>query len=176
MIVAVASSLGKNPQAIHWLFLSEYSRGLPEIMSGQIWRLFTPIIIHFGLLHIVFNMLWLFDLGNAVEQRQGFGRLTLLILSIAAISNLAQYFWDGPIFGGMSGVVYGLLGYVWIQGKLNPNAGIGLHQQIVVMMLIWFVLCWTGLLGNIANMAHTVGLLMGIVFGWMFAPKRQLRY
>lgn len=178
ILVALISKFGRDFQFLHVLFISEYRQGLPEIIHGQIWRLFTPIIIHFGIMHIVFNMLWLYQLGSAVEQRQNRKRMLILVLIISVLSNLAQFFWSGPIFGGMSGVVYGLLGYVWAQGKFNPGAGIGLNQSTTMMMLIWFVVCWMGLVGNIANMAHTIGLVCGVVLGVLYSPQlfRKIKY
>lgn len=175
VLVALVSSLGSNLQMLHPFFITKYMNdGLPEIMHGELWRLITPIFIHFGPLHIIFNMLWLYDLGSVVEIRQGSPRLGILVGVIAVISNLAEFYFSGPVFGGMSGVVYGLLAYIWVQGKLNPHFGLQLHQYIVYMMLIWFVLCWTGLLGPIANMAHTMGLVMGLVMGWIFSPNKKL--
>ena len=171
LIVALLSKVGSDLQFIHVLFISEYRQGLPEIFAGQLWRLFTPTFIHFGLLHIIFNLLWLYQLGSAIEQRQKTKRMLTLVIFISLLSNLAQYFWSGPLFGGMSGVVYGLLAYIWAQGKFNPVAGLGLDQNTTVMMLIWFVVCWLGLVGNIANMAHTVGLICGVIFGLMYSPR-----
>ena len=170
LIVALFSRLGRDFQFLHFLFISEYRQGLPEILSGQLWRLFTPIIIHFGIMHIAFNLLWLYQLGSAVEQRQSTRRMMILVIIISILSNLAQYIWSGPIFGGMSGVVYGLLAYVWAQGKFNPRSGLALDQNTTLMMLIWFVVCWLGLVGNIANMAHTIGLVCGVVLGLFFSP------
>lgn len=95
----------------------------------------------------------------------------MLVVVTSLLSNLAQYFWSGPSFGGMSGVVYGLLAYIWVQGKFNPRAGLGLEQNIAIMMLIWFVICWMGLVGNIANMAHTVGLVSGAILGLFYSPR-----
>lgn len=154
-----------------FLFISEYRQGLSEILNGELWRLFTPALIHFGILHIAFNLLWLYQLGSVIEQRQTSKRMLILIIFISLLSNLAQYFWDGPLFGGMSGVVYGLLGYVWAQGKFNPSAGLGLDRNITLMMLIWFVVCWLGLVGNIANMAHTIGLICGVILGMFYSPQ-----
>jgi len=171
IIVALFSKLGRDFQFLHFLFISEYRQGLPEIFSGQIWRLFTPIIIHFGILHLAFNLLWLYQLGSAIEQRQNTRRMINLVIIISILSNLAQFYWQGPIFGGMSGVVYGLLGYVWAQGKYNPRSGLGLDKNTTIMMLVWFVVCWLGLVGNIANMAHTIGLVCGVVLGLFYSPQ-----
>lgn len=174
--VSLLSSFGSDMQFMHFLFISEYRDGLPEILAGQLWRIFTPIILHFGILHIAFNMLWLYQLGSAIEQHQSSRRMLVLVIIISILSNIAQFYWSGPIFGGMSGVVYGLLGYIWVQGKLNPAAGIGLNQNIAIMMLIWFVVCWLGLVGNIANMAHTIGLVTGVILGLFYSPRLQIKH
>lgn len=171
VIVALFSQLGKDFHFLSILFISEYRQGLPELFSGQLWRLITPIIIHFGILHIVFNTLWLYQLGSAIEQQQSSDRMFTLVMIIGVLSNLSEYFWSGPIFGGMSGVVYGLLGYVWAQGKYNPRAGLGVDQATTLMMLAWFIICWMGVVGNIANMAHTVGLVAGVLLGLIYSPQ-----
>ena len=170
-VVALLTNLGQNYQVLQFLLISEYRTGLPEILGGQLWRLVTPSVIHFGILHFIFNMLWLYDLGSVIEQRQGMRRMAILVVVSAILPNLAQFFWNGPGFGGMSGVVYGLLAYAWVQGQYNPRAGIGLHQNIAIMMLGWFVICWLGLVGNVANMAHTVGLICGAGLGLLFSPQ-----
>lgn len=177
VVVALLTSLGSDKENIAPFLISVYQNApLPEIRQGQIWRLFTPMFLHFSILHIVFNMMWLIDLGVVIEQRHGSFRLFTLIMLIALFSNLGEYLWTFyPMFGGMSGVVYGLLGYLWVFGKLNPRSELQLNPQVVYLMLIWFVLCWTGLLGSIANMAHTVGLLMGVIFAWLFSPNKDLR-
>ncbi len=179
VLIAVVSNLGENRAIIeNFLFSRHYSRGLslpPDILAGQYWRLITPIFIHFGIMHIVFNSLWLWDLGGAIERTSQTWKLGALVLGIGLVSNLAQYLYAGPLFGGMSGVVYGLLGYVWAQGRFNPNARLILNQNIMIMMLVWFGLCWTGLLGAIANMAHTVGLIAGLLWGWLEALRARAR-
>jgi GlpG protein len=76
------------------------------------------------------------------------------------------------MFGGMSGVVYGLLGYVWIRGKFDPGSGLYLHPTTVIMMILWFLACFTPLVPNVANAVHTVGFGMGIAWGYL----SSLRY
>ncbi|NNE38032.1 MAG: rhomboid family intramembrane serine protease, partial [Gammaproteobacteria bacterium] len=74
-ILATALTVfGTNAELTRWLTISDIYqwRGeLSEISSGQIWRLVTPIFLHFMLLHILFNMMWLWDLGGTVEKCQG---------------------------------------------------------------------------------------------------------
>jgi len=84
-------------------------------MGQQYWRLVSPIFLHFGVLHIVFNSLWVWEFGKRTESVLGHLNQAGLILAIALVSNGVQYLASGPsIFGGLSGVVYGLLGFAWV--------------------------------------------------------------
>jgi GlpG protein len=178
--VGIYSRLGDAPEALKPLLISNYVHQwqtglsanafteeagrvgfLPEVRAGQVWRLVTPIFIHFTIIHILFNLMMFRDLGTFVETRFGPRYLAIQILAFGILSNVGQALWGSPFFGGMSGVVYALLGFMWIRGRFDPNAGWELNKSTVQMMLIWYVLCFTGLIGNIANTAHTVGLLAG---------------
>jgi GlpG protein len=185
VVIFVFSGFGNAPRDgwTHWLYISDnpfvpwlaVSRRaaaygiqpafLPEVFHGQIWRLVTPILMHGSILHILFNMFWLRDLGTLLETRHGSYRFLLLVLATGIGSNLLQYAIAGPNFLGMSGVVYGLLGYIWVQGKLNPAFGFELNSQTVMIMAAWLVLGFTGMLGPIANWAHLGGLIMGAGIG-----------
>lgn len=121
IIVFLLMTLGLREQIIPPLLISEYLRPtLPEVYGGQVWRLFTPMFLHFGIFHIVFNLLWTLEFGRVIELRQGWPAFILITLAISISANLSQYFVSGPLFGGMSGVIYGLFGYIWIQSWLNP--------------------------------------------------------
>lgn len=153
--------------------VSAFPQMLPEIRRGEVWRLFTPIFLHFGFLHIFFNMLWLRDLGSMVEGRQSSWTLVILVAAFAGVSDLAQFFVSGGGFGGMSGVVYGLVGYIWIRGKYDPGSGLSLHPSTVTMMIIWFFACLVGVMGPIANTAHAAGLLMGMAWGFLSSLRHR---
>jgi len=143
----------------------------PSIESGQLWRIITPVFMHFRVLHILFNMLWLKDLGSMIESIRGKGFLCLFVAVAAGLSNAAEYLMSGPNFGGMSGVVYGMLGYVWLQSRLNPWSGFVMHPFTMQMMMIWFVLGLSGIIGTIANGTHAVGLLVGLAWGYIDAKR-----
>lgn len=174
IVVAIWSKLGSTREPIGFLFMSEQIRelGLPEIRAGQIWRLFTPMLIHFGVMHIIFNMLWLKDLGTMVERLQGGRFLLVFILVTSIISNLCQFAVKGPGFGGMSGVIFGLFGYIWMKGKFDFKSGYSMDTMTVYLMIAWFFFCFTGML-PIANGAHTGGLLTGLAWGYISALRNQ---
>jgi len=149
-----------------------YSPHFPEIRQGQIWRLFTPMFLHFGILHLLFNMMWMRDLGSSIERTKGPWTLLGLTFTISILSNVAQFYVSGPTFGGMSGVVFGLFCYMWMQGKFNPRGGLHIPPQTVQFMMIWFVICLVGLVGHVANTVHGVGALVGMAWGY-FSAKRE---
>jgi GlpG protein len=135
------------------------------IWQSQPWRLFTPMFLHFGLMHIAFNLWWLKDLGTALERVFSARYLLIFVLTTAAFSHMLEYAVSGPTkFGGMSGVVYGLFAFIWIRGRLDPSFPYRMPQQLATFMLIWLGLGFTGWVGPIANWVHTGGLISGAVW------------
>jgi GlpG protein len=180
LIVGAVTLLGENLQAMSWLtflpfrVMGEYIQFTPladTLASGQWWRLVTPMLIHFGILHLAMNGMWYWELGRRIEARQGSINLLGLTLLFSLASNFAQYTYGGPgLFGGLSGVLYGLLGHCWIYQLLSPNPAYRLPRGVLVMMLVWLVLCLSGLVsmigfGEIANAAHVGGLAIGCLTG-----------
>lgn len=179
-IVFAVTLAGENFAAIRWLSFVDFRIDGERIYltylsatldSGQWWRLITPMLIHFGWLHLAMNSLWYWELGRRIEFRQGAIGLLGLSLLFGLASNFAQYWWAGPsLFGGLSGVLYGLLGHCWIYQRLAPNAAYRLPPGVLVMMLAWLAICMTGIFellqfGAIANAAHVGGLLTGCLTG-----------
>ena len=180
-ITVTQISTGNEKQKVNDTFLAEITGKKVLVGSkyekagtGQVWRLVTPILLHFGWMHFIFNLYWLYFLGGGMEGKLGTGRFLGFILLAAVLSNLGQYLLSGPNFGGMSGVNYGLFGYLWIRGNRDPSFGLQLDQGTITMLLIWFAICFTGLVGPIANTAHTLGLVVGVAGGWL-ASQRAMR-
>ena len=176
------SSFGNDLDPVLQLFISVYdvqggiwarlAEGLPEVRHGQLWRLVTPIFMHGDVLHILFNMMWLADLGSMIEGRQSSLTLAVLVLGIAVLSNVSQFVLSGPHFLGMSGVVYGLIGYIWMRGKHDPGSGLFLHPGTVTMSVIWACLGILGL-ANMANTCHVSGFLVGVAWGYLSSLPHQ---
>ena len=179
-LVAALTLVGDNFAAIRWLsfvdfqvqgrhlYFAEFSQTLA---SGQWWRLLTPMLLHFGWLHLAMNSLWYWELGRRIETRQGRVALLGLTLLFGLAANIAQYLYAGPsLFGGLSGVLYGLLGHCWLYQLLAPNPVYRLPPGVLVMMLAWLLICMTGIFellefAAIANAAHLGGLLIGCLTG-----------
>jgi GlpG protein len=150
-----------------------------QLATGEVWRLFTPIFLHYGLEHLVFNMLMLAAFGSQIELSRGPWKFLAMVLVIAVLSNLGQYylgnlslkagagwvFHPNPRFGGMSGVVYGLFGYIWMKTRFDPELGLYVNPTTVMLLIGWFFLCMTGLVGHVANVCHGVGLVVGMAIG-----------
>lgn len=155
---------------------------LEAFMDGQVWRIVTPIFIHFDVFHLLFNMYWLVVLGTQIELFRGPVRMAIFTLLSAAASNLGQFAWslhnsDMPsvFIGGMSGVDYALFGYVWMQRMFNPRSRFMLSEMTILVMIGWLFLCMTPLsfVANVANAAHVVGLVVGLALGAGDAFVRQ---
>jgi GlpG protein len=150
----------------------EHGTGLSDILHGEVWRLITPIFLHFGIMHLLFNVWALSSFGTMIEVRRGTMQLAALVLVSAVASNLGQYLYmerldpgEPQLFGGISGVICALFGYIWMKGMYEPEQGMILHPNSVTVVLLWLALCMTGLLGSIANAAHVVGLVVGVAAG-----------
>lgn len=146
-----------------------------DLQAGQWWRLITPIFLHFHPFHLLFNVFWLRDLGMPAERYQGSGPFIMLVLLSAALSNAAQLmFGHSPNFGGLSGVVYALIGYLWARGRADPHSGIAVPNSWVVFFVVWMALGFTGVLnsllgGGVANYCHLGGFAAGTLYGYIAA-------
>lgn len=176
------------PEQIHWFTFVDFklaNGGRPEFIAieetfaaGEYWRFFTPVFLHFGLFHVVFNSLWLWEFGRRVERVTGRISYLVLILALASGSNAGQYLWSGAVlFGGLSGVVYGLIGYVWIRNRIAPQPLLNVAPGVIYVMLGWLLVCLLGIVdlfiqGGVANGAHVSGLLIGMLAGALAARQK----
>lgn len=144
-------------------------------MAGEIYRSLTPIFLHMSILHILFNMLWFKDLASLLEDKFSVSFFFFFCGVTGVVSNLLQYLVAGPRFGGMSGVLYALLGFFWIYKKSHRGFEFGIPDRDMKIMLFWFVLCLTGILGPIANLAHAGGLSLGMMMA-LFVNRNAMSY
>ncbi len=187
VIVAMGSSLGEdkrgavlrtllfvdiehmNDRSIDW---STLDAKLIDIKQGEVWRTITPIFVHYGAMHLVFNMIMVYQLGSLVEDRRGSLRMALMVLTIAIVSNLFQALvplaWGGGLLaGGMSGVLYGIFGYLWVKSSFQPELGMRIPQSTVIILMLWMFLGFSNAFASMgihmANWAHGIGFVTGVL-------------
>ncbi len=159
---------------------------LINIKQGQVWRLLTPIFVHYGIMHLVFNMYMLYQLGGLTEEYYGSNCVALIVLFTGVISVVVSSLMpfrliipltgDGgsPFGAGMSGVLFGILGYLWAKMLWDPSNAVPLHPNTILILLVWLGLGVFGVLDlmmgpnvKIGNWAHAVGLLSGMAAGYL---------
>ncbi|MCE9552847.1 MAG: rhomboid family intramembrane serine protease [Planctomycetes bacterium] len=183
--LSLGTRFGNSDWAEQWLYMTRwvsapeggirYFGNLPEVREGQIWRLFTPALLQVGgWPHMIFNMWWIYMAGALIETRRGSWAMLGIALATAVISNLAQFMLDGPSFGGMSGIGFGLFGYIWMKSRFDPGAGIYAPPDLVVQFLVFLVVCMLGWLGSIANAAHVGGMVVGMAIAYVPVLWRKL--
>lgn len=137
----------------------------------QVWRWVTHALLHFSVLHIVFNVLWWWQLGGDIEKQLGSHKLINLFIVSAALSGALQYWFEGANFGGLSGVVYALVGYSWIISIKLPQLGLEMPKPLLGFLLVWLIIGFVQPFVAIANSAHVGGLVVGIVLGLIDAQR-----
>ena len=185
VLVALFSQLGTDLQAVAWLSFfplvldtqAYLVKGFEHLWQ-QPWRLISPMLLHFGWLHMVFNLLWWLDLGRRIEHQSKLLLVALLLVTSLA-ANVAQAWQEASLFGGLSGVIYGLLGYIWVMDRYNAPR-YHLPQSILIFMLLWLLLGVSGLFsalgfGAMANMAHLGGLVAGVVWAFLHTLLWRIR-
>lgn len=155
-------------------FISFMSAQQTFFSENEWWRLITPMFLHFSFAHLAFNCLWIYVLGEKIERIDGKFIFLLLIIFSGIFSNLLQYTWtSSSLFGGLSGVIYGMLGYCLIMEMESNYDRYGLPPGLYLFMVVWLILGFLGILdlfgfGSVANFAHLGGMLSGLMFAMIY--------
>ncbi len=148
------------------LFLLGASGAIPVIEAHRFWTLISASFLHGGLMHILFNMMALYQLGPFVLQEFGFHRFINLYIITGACGFAASVIFGVPFTIGASASVCGLIGAIIYYGKSRGGSyGEAIYKQAMgwVIGLIFFGLIFPG----INNWAHGGGLLSGIALSFL---------
>ena len=174
IFLTLFTNFGVNNFLEPFLFLKtnlNSSFGNTYLINNEWWRLITPTFLHFSITHLVFNCLWIYILGSRIEKLDGLSFFLFIFILTGILSNAGQFFWTQQyLFGGLSGAVYGLLGYCFILDLDYRGQRYDLPNALYIFMFIWLLLGFTDILsifgfGNVANIAHLVGMIAGFIFG-----------
>lgn len=147
------------------------------VWSGQIWRPFTSCLMHGDILHLIFNLYWLWIFGAAIEEFFDSTKTFLIVIFLAFGSSSAQYAFSGPGIG-LSGALYGLFGLLWVLRRSHRQFYDVLDDSTVKFLVAWFFICivlTVTNLWNIGNVAHGSGAILGAMLGFAIAEKDKKR-
>ena len=147
-----------------------------EIRRGQWWRLITSVFPHSSFLHLAFNLYWLWIMGKTVERIYGHLRTAALLILFAVGSSSLQFaFAQGGI--GLSGVVYGLFGLLYVLSRHDQRFRNAIDKRTETLFIVWFFICiflTATHTFNVGNIAHGTGALLGFLLGYAIVfPGRQ---
>ncbi len=145
------------------------------IISGQYWRLITPVLLHAGIIHIAFNMYALYAFGRGLENYYGHGRYLLLYLLAGLAGNVASFTFSPNNSLGASTAVFGLIAaegvFVYQNREFFGSRARGIITNLLVVVGINLVL---GMSPGIDNWGHMGGLVGGFAFAWFAGPALGL--
>jgi rhomboid protease GluP len=147
------------------------------IAAGEVWRLFTPMLLHGSLLHIAFNMYALYAFGARLELFYGHWRFLAMYLVAGFAGNVLSYTFSTSVSLGASTAIYGLLGaegiFLFRNWKLFGNAARRDLQNLVILLVVNLLI---GLNARFDNWGHLGGLLGGVAFAWFAGPLLEIGF
>lgn len=173
LLVALMTQLGTH--FIEWFLMAQmqyYPRDWFFYQgAGFYWHAISPIFLHFSIEHLIFNLLSFWYLGSVLERVLGSLYFTGMVLLLGLLGNFAQLLASGPLFGGLSGVVYGLMAFACVYQAFKGDLGI--PKGLFYVAGIWLLLGISGVfsaigLFNMANAAHMGGLVAGLLVSLVY--------
>jgi membrane associated rhomboid family serine protease len=145
----------------------------PLTTGGEWWRAITCTFVHFGILHLAFNMWALWDSGQLAERLFGNVWFAALYLFAGIAGSLASMLWNQQVISaGASGAVFGvfgaLLAYMTVQRGSIPPATLN-RLRVSTSVFVTYSLFYGFLQTGIDNAAHLGGLAGGFVMGLIAA-------
>lgn len=139
--------------------------------SGDWWRLFTCMFLHFGIIHIALNMYALYSIAMYLEPMLGKAKFLVAYVCTGVLASVLSLWWHSePVnSAGASGAVFGMYGV--FLGLLTTNLIPKKVRQSLLQSIVIFVIynLAYGLKGGIDNAAHVGGLLSGLAIGYAYA-------
>lgn len=140
------------------------------IDSWQYWKIFTPSLIHFTEWHLITNIALLWYFGRIIGSYSIFWLLFVLITA-AGVSNIVEWAISGPLFGGASGIVAALVGFLAANQLIKPKGVFFVNSWLLIGFFVYLIVVSTGYFGLYSNAAHFSGAIWGFLVGVIFALK-----
>ncbi len=160
-------------------YMAEYGAMYPEYVSknGEYWRFFTSMFMHFGLMHILNNMVMLGAAGQMVEKAIGHVKFLVIYLFAGICGSILSYNimlknQDYAVSAGASGAIFGLVGaLVWIVIS-NRGSYEGISRQQIIIMIVLMIYYGVSTSG-VDNWDHVGGLIGGFLISIVLYRKKR---
>ncbi len=170
--LTLSSGLFSNQGLVLYEYGASYG---PNIIEGEIWRLFTAMFLHADITHILFNGFALYILGPDMERLYGNGRYSLVYLLSGLFGSVASFALSGPaeFSVGASGAIFGVIGmqlafftfYRKKLGRFGQERFNAMLRLVGINLLIGFIVV------RINNTAHIGGRVSGFLLGYVLVPR-----
>lgn len=146
---------------------------LQTYLDIGLWAMYRPVLLHFSMVHIVFNGLWWWILAPQIERLDGIKALLLIIFLCGLLGNAVQWWYAGPAFGGASGITMGMLGWVGVRLKQVPYP----FPPMILPVMVGIMLITMGAdvvipgITGTAHGAHLGGLIVGMLLGLLWSKR-----
>ena len=158
------------------LVVSLGAKANDAIRAGQLWRFFTPMLLHGSILHIGFNMYALYIFGIGLERRYGHGRFLLLYILSGFAGSVFSFLFSSAYSIGASGAIFGLIGAEGIFLLKNRKLfGAEAKRALNNVIFIAAINLLFGLQPGIDNWGHVGGLMGGLIFAWFAGPHWEVQ-
>jgi rhomboid protease GluP len=169
-MVAAGAGFLRPDALVHIAWGSNFA---PLTAAGQWWRLATATFVHFGVLHLLFNMWVLWGTGGLVERLFGHGRFAAIYAVAGVAGSLASVAWNPLVnSAGASGAIFGLIGAqlaFFLRGGHRIPAEVVRAQRTSIVGFIIYSVIFGITVPGIDNAAHLGGLATGFGMGWLLA-------
>ena len=149
----------------------------PLVAEGQVWRLFTSMFLHIGLMHLVFNSYALYIFGGEMERVFGNGRFLVIYVLSGLFGSLASFALSpGQLSAGASGAIFGVVGMqtAYFLRHKDVLGEFGRSRLMNAFVIIGINLVFGFSVPGIDNLAHIGGLVAGLLLGFGLAPTYRV--
>ena len=171
IIYAYTSVLSGDFVETDYEVILEYGQVNLYVMNGWYWQLFTAMFVHVNIIHLLGNMFFLLIFGLRAEDLFAVHEYLLIYLLSGLAGNLLTLLFGpyAPPSAGASGAIFGLFGACTIY--IRRAVG----QSIIGALVFSFFLLIMSSGGNVNNLAHLGGLVVGLLIGYALAATRKLK-
>ena len=176
VIIFIITKIVGDPEDLRFMlyFGASYT---PYILDGEVWRLLTSMFLHFGILHLLYNMIVLVSMGDVLEEMVGSFKFLMIYLLGGILGNVASlvielYTGKYAVSAGASGAVFAVIGAILII-TVTDSRRVSSERIMRMMIMVALMIIQGFTEAGTDNAAHVGGLVAGVLLGFLLRPRHQ---